>query len=81
MKTARPVETREKVLLIGVGLKRTPHLPGAGLGEAERESLVELEELARSSGAEVCGSVLQMREAIDPATVWRTLKKTRSSRG
>jgi GTP-binding protein HflX len=69
MKTARPVETREKVLLIGVGLKRAPHLTGVEAGEAEHESLLELEELARSAGAEVSGWIVQRRETIDPATV------------
>jgi GTP-binding protein HflX len=69
MKTTRPVESRERVLLVGVGLKRVAHLPGVEPGEAERESLRELEELARSADAKVVGSMLQMREAIDPATV------------
>jgi len=50
-------------------MKRAPRLPGLAAGEAQRESLVELEELARSANAEVAGSLLQMREAIDPATV------------
>ncbi|HEY4581146.1 MAG TPA: GTPase HflX, partial [Candidatus Acidoferrales bacterium] len=62
-------ETRERVLLVGVGVKRPRHLPGVQAGTAERESLVELAELARSAGAEVTGSVFQMREAIDPATL------------
>ena len=69
MKTVRTTETRERVLLVGVGRKKTPRLPGVQAGEAERESLSELEELARSAGAEVAGSIFQMREAVDPATV------------
>jgi len=69
MKTPRTTNTRERVLLVGVGLKKPPRLPGVETREAERESLVELEELARSAGAEVTGTVFQMREAIDPATV------------
>jgi GTP-binding protein HflX len=69
MKTSRATDTRERVLLVGVGLKRAPRGPGVEAGEAERESLFELEELARSAGAEVAGSVFQMREAMDPATV------------
>ena len=40
-----------------------------GSDEIARESLEELAELARSAGAVVAGSVLQMREAIDPASV------------
>src|SRR5712691_5755758 len=69
MKTDHTTETRERVLLVGVGRKTAPRLPGVPAGEAERESLSELEELARSAGAEVAGSVFQMREAVDPATV------------
>src|SRR5713226_5447170 len=69
MKTVHTTETRERVLLVGVGRKKAPRLPGVPAGEAERESLSELEELARSAGAEVAGSVFQMREAVDPSTV------------
>jgi GTP-binding protein HflX len=69
MKTTRPTESRERALLVGVGLKRAPHVPGIDAGEAERASLTELAELAGSAGAQVVGSVLQMREKIDPATV------------
>jgi GTP-binding protein HflX len=69
MKNARPVESRERVFLVGVGVKRAARVPGVEPGEPERESLRELEELARSAGAEVAGSVLQRREAIDPATL------------
>jgi GTP-binding protein HflX len=38
-------------------------------GEQGRESLLELEELARSAGAEVAGTVFQVRESADPATL------------
>ncbi len=69
MKTSRTTTAPERVLLVGVGLKRVPHLPGAEAGELERESLAELEELARSAAAEVAGSVFQMRDAVDPATI------------
>src|SRR5713101_3461046 len=69
MKTTRPTESRERVLLVGVGLKRASHVPGVDAGEAERASLAELAELARSAGAQVAGSVFQMRDKIDPATV------------
>ncbi len=68
MKVARSTESRERVLLVGVGLKRPARVPGQDAGAPERESLLELEELARSAGAEVVGSVFQMRDAIDPAT-------------
>jgi len=57
------------VFLVGVGVKRASRVPGIEAGEAERESLHELEELARSAGAEVTGASLQMRDAIDAATL------------
>jgi GTP-binding protein HflX len=38
-------------------------------GELGRESLLELVELARSAGAEVAGTVFQVRESADPATL------------
>ena len=69
MKTPRSTDVRERALLVGLGLKRAPHLPGHSSGETARESLEELAELARSAGAMVTGSILQMREAIDPASV------------
>jgi GTPase len=69
MKTTRPTENHERVLLVGVGLKRASHVPGIEAGDAERASLDELAELARSAGAQVAGSVFQMRDRIDPATM------------
>ncbi|HEX2715334.1 MAG TPA: GTPase HflX [Candidatus Acidoferrales bacterium] len=69
MKTSRPTVIRERALLVGVGLKKAPRLPGLEAGEAERESLIELEELTRSAGGEVAGSVFQLREVLDPATI------------
>ena len=63
------VSNRERVLLVGVAVKRASRIPGVEAGVAERESLLELDELARSAGAQVAGSVLQMRDAIDPATI------------
>src|SRR5712691_2984095 len=38
-------------------------------GEAGRESLLELMELARSAGAEIAGTVFQVRDTADPATL------------
>jgi GTPase len=38
-------------------------------GEQGRESLLELEELARSAGAVIAGTVFQVRESADPATL------------
>ena len=69
MKTAHPVDHRERALLVGVGLKKAPRLSGSEAGATERESLLELEELARSAGATVAGSMLQMRDRLDPATL------------
>ena len=66
---SRSTEARERVLLVGLGLKRPSRIPGQDASATARESLDELAELARSAGAIVGGSVLQMREAIDPATV------------
>jgi len=56
-------------LLVGVGWRRAPRFPGMPAGEQGRESLSELVELARSAGAEVAGTVFQLREAADPATL------------
>lgn len=69
MKNARPLDNQERVLLLGVGMKRAPRLPNTPAGELERESLRELEELARSAGATVTGTMLQLRDALDPATL------------
>jgi GTP-binding protein HflX len=69
MKTTRPTESHERVFLVGVGLKRASHVRGIDAGDAERASLEELAELARSAGAQVAGSIFQMRDKIDPATV------------
>ncbi|MFI5058196.1 MAG: GTPase HflX [Candidatus Acidiferrales bacterium] len=69
MKTQQQVSTAERVLLVGVGWKRAPRFPGMPAGEQGRESLAELIELARSAGAEVAGTVFQVREKADPATL------------
>jgi GTP-binding protein HflX len=69
MRTSQAVENRERVLLVGVGLKREARVPGIEASDSERERLLELAELARGAGAEVTGSVVQMRERIDPATL------------
>ena len=69
MKTVQQVEVSERALLVGVGWKRAPRFPGMPAGEAERESLGELVELARSAGASIAGSIFQMRESADPATL------------
>jgi GTP-binding protein HflX len=57
------------VLLVGLGLKRAARVPGYSSSDSARDSLEELAELSRSAGATVAGSVLQMRESADRATV------------
>ncbi len=69
MKTPQAVSSTERALLVGVAWKRSPRIPGIAAGTPERESLAELVELARSAGAEIAGTVFQLRDAADPATL------------
>ena len=69
MKAASPLDNCERVLLVGVALKRSPRAGVLSSGAAGRESLVELGELVRSAGAKVVGSRLQMRDTLDSATL------------
>ncbi|MGH9711269.1 MAG: GTPase HflX, partial [Candidatus Acidiferrales bacterium] len=69
MKAASPLDNSERVLLVGVALKRASRAGVLSSGAAGRESLVELEELVRSAGAKVVGSRLQMRDTLDSATL------------
>jgi GTPase len=69
MKLQHDTSNAERVLLVGVGWKRAPRFPGMPAGEQGRESLTELVELAKSAGAEVAGTLFQVREAADPATL------------
>jgi GTP-binding protein HflX len=69
MKTPQPIATAERALLIGVAWKRSPRIPGVPAGAPERESLAELVELAQSAGAAIAGTVFQLREVADPATL------------
>ncbi len=69
MKTLRDTAAAERVLLVGVGWMRAPRVPGVSAAEPERESLLELEELARSAGAQIAGSIFQLRDSPDPATL------------
>ena len=55
--------------MVGIGWKRAPRFPGMPAGEAGRESLAELVELARSAGADIAATVFQLRDAADPATL------------
>ena len=69
MKTVQAIANTERALLVGVAWKRSPRIPGAHAGAPERESLLELVELARSAGADVAGTVFQLRDKADPATL------------
>ncbi len=69
MKTAQPVDRRERVLLVGVTLKHRARGRPDGPSIASRDSLNELEELAQSAGANIVGSLLQVRDVLDPATL------------
>ena len=69
MRTLQAVPTTERALLVGVAWKRSPRIPGVSAGAPERESLAELVELARSAGADIAGTVFQLRDAADPATL------------
>lgn len=68
-KAQHQVSTAERALLVGLGWKRAPRFLGMPAGEQGRESLLELVELARSAGAEIAGTVFQVRETADPATL------------
>jgi len=69
MKTQHQTSSAERALLVGVTWKRARRIPGTVAGEQGRESLAELVELARSAGAEVTGTIYQVRDAADPATL------------
>jgi GTP-binding protein HflX len=73
MKNTQTTLHREKVLLAGFGLRRRrAPVPGIDLDSDAmvRESLQELAELARGAGAEIAGSLAQIRDAADPATLF-----------
>lgn len=69
MKTAQPLDNRERVLLVGVGLKKSPRGGAGDPTTTGRDSLEELQELAQSAGAAIVGTLLQVRDALDPATL------------
>ncbi len=68
-KSPQQVSVAERALLVGVGWKRAPRFPGMPAGDQGRESLAELVELARSAGAQIAGTVFQVRDSADPATL------------
>ena len=69
MKTPQSVNRRERVLLVGVALKKPVRGKADASVAASRDSIAELRELAESAGAEVAGNLLQVRDALDPATL------------
>jgi GTP-binding protein HflX len=69
MKTPQTISSSERALLVGVAWKRSPRIPGVPAGAPERESLAELVELASSAGAAIAGTVFQLRDVADPATL------------
>src|ERR1700684_2328955 len=69
MKTAQSVDNRESVLLVGVSLKKSPRGRAGDPSAAGRDSLAELEELAESAGASIAGTMIQVRDGLDPATL------------
>jgi GTPase len=73
MRTTQSVQRRERVLLVGVALKRPPRGQGLLRGDEAtalgRDSLDELQELAESAGAEIAGTLVQVRDAYDPGTL------------
>jgi GTPase len=69
MRSSQSVDNRERVLLVGVGLKKTPRGRTNNPGAVGRDSLNELEELAIGAGAKISGTLLQVRDALDPATL------------
>jgi GTP-binding protein HflX len=69
MRRAQPVDNRERVLLVGVGLKKAPRGRAGDPTAAGRDSLEELRKLAESAGAKIEGSLLQVRDTLDPATL------------
>jgi GTPase len=78
MKTPQTLDKREPVLLVGVSLKKAARLRAHAAAEsaargvtsvAARDSLDELAELAQSAGARIEGSMMQVRDALDPATL------------
>jgi GTPase len=73
MKQPQPIDRRERVLLVGVSLRkqiRARALQNSDSPEAVgRDSLDELRELAESAGVAVAGTLLQTRDSLDPATL------------
>jgi GTPase len=69
MKTVQTIDRRERVLLVGIALRGQARGKSEGPTVASRDSLAELQELAESAGANIVGSLLQVRDVLDPATL------------
>ena len=69
MKTAQPLDNRERVLLVGVSLKAKSRARANEATFASRDSLQELEELTLSAGGNIVATQMQVRDALDPATL------------
>src|SRR6204780_3508038 len=69
MKTAQSVDNRESGLLVGVSLKKTPRGRGGDPSAGGPDSLEDLHELGEPAGAKIAGSILQVRDTLDPATL------------
>jgi len=69
MKTSQSTFSSERALLVGVTFKRAKRIPSHLAAEQGQESLDELVELARSAGADVAGTIHQMRDVADSATL------------
>ena len=64
---SQSVDRRERVLLVGVSRKKNART--GSNSTANHDFLDELRELAESAGAAVAGTVLQVRDSLDPATL------------
>ena len=69
MRTTQPLDNQNRALLVGVSLKRPGRAREDGSPVTSRDSIAELQELACSAGASVSGTLLQVRDSIDPATL------------
>ncbi|MCP5119020.1 MAG: GTPase HflX, partial [bacterium] len=59
----------ERAILVGVALSKRKSLALAAAESSAGESLDELASLAHSAGAEIVDQMIQVRTALDPATL------------
>jgi GTPase len=69
MKKSQALDRRERVLLVGVSLRKSSSVRSGDPSISARDSLLELEELAISAGGCVEGALLQVRDTLDSATL------------